>query len=90
MKVVDVFPLYKFFNCIQITIYYVTLLWIDIDPNIKNNVKLISYVLLETDWDSNPAFFKALGSKDKVIKAADGLDDADVVRKLDEEILLYK
>jgi hypothetical protein len=44
----------------------------------------------EEDWDSDEEFFKALGSKDSVIKAADELDDDDIVRKLDQSILLFQ
>lgn len=46
--------------------------------------------IIESDWSSNEEFFKALGSKDKVIRAAGETDDDDVIRKLDHEILLYK
>ncbi|ELU00392.1 hypothetical protein CAPTEDRAFT_170352 [Capitella teleta] len=46
--------------------------------------------IVEEDWETNEAFFKTLGTKDSVIKAADDLDDDDIVRKLDQSILLYQ
>ena len=50
----------------------------------------VGFSFAEEDWDSNTAFFKALGSKDKVIRASDNTPDDDIVRKLDQEISLYK
>lgn len=46
--------------------------------------------VVEEDWETNDEFFKALGSKDKTIRAASDADDDDIVRKLDQEILLYR
>ena len=46
--------------------------------------------LAEDDWDTNEAFFKALGSKDKVIRAADPTPDDDIVRQLDQALVLYQ
>lgn len=46
--------------------------------------------IIESDWNTNNEFFKALGSRDKVIRAASDIDDDDIIRKLDIEILLYR
>jgi hypothetical protein len=45
---------------------------------------------LEKDWETNEAFFKALGSKPKTIRASDSKSDDDIVRKLDQDTLLYQ
>lgn len=50
----------------------------------------MGFLFPETEWETHPAFFKALGSKDKTIKVADPQDDAEVVRKLDQQTSLYK
>lgn len=45
--------------------------------------------VVEEDWETNEGFFTALGSKDKAIKAADLTPDDDIVRDMDQNIVLY-
>ncbi len=45
----------------------------------------------EKDWDTNQPFFEALGrKKGGVIKSGDDMDDADVVRQIEQSIVLYR
>ena len=44
----------------------------------------------EDNWQYCDGFFKALGSKDKTIRAADSEPDDDLVRKADQDILLFE
>jgi len=48
-----------------------------------------AHIHIVEDWDTNEEFYKALGSKDKTIKAA-GDDDEELVRRLDQELMLYE
>ncbi|KAK2162493.1 hypothetical protein LSH36_97g01014 [Paralvinella palmiformis] len=49
-----------------------------------------AHIHIVQDWNDNKQFYKALGSHDKVIKAADEHDNEDIIKKLDQQILVYK
>lgn len=44
----------------------------------------------DEDWATNDEFFKALGSRDKAIRAANDQDDDDIVRQIDNDIKLHE
>nr|KAG5697187.1 hypothetical protein BaRGS_002196 [Batillaria attramentaria] len=46
--------------------------------------------IIENTWDSDPAFFKALGSKEEIKAADDGGDDTEYERVLAEAVKLYR
>ncbi len=46
-------------------------------------------LFVDEDWNTNGAFFKALGSRDKEIRSAEPDDEAEIVRE-EQEVLLYR
>ena len=46
--------------------------------------------VVEEDWATNDEFFTALGSREKTIRASDAKSDDDIVRRLDQDTLLYQ